>query len=206
MDGMNVYVNDFVNNAELLANRYKDQIKQWEVWNEPDAWSNPDYRNDPQHAGITYILPRVYANLFAQTYRRLNGGGNSLLDDYGIALASGGLFAHDIGGSFSTSMPYMREVYNETATWDAFQADMGRRYAWDDFGYHFYINQGNPLSAGTLASYIDAVRSTKASNNDPADLVITEFGWQSDVGTNTEAFQRDNMATAYEIISRRKPT
>ena len=38
-DGMNPYVVDFSNTALLLVDRYKDRIKRWEIWNEPNCWS-----------------------------------------------------------------------------------------------------------------------------------------------------------------------
>ena len=198
-DGVNSYATAFADTAALLVDRYKDDVKQWEIWNEPNAWSNPNYASDPQNAGGTYILPRVYAEMLSSTYRRLNTAGQTLLDDYGIGLVTGGLLAHDIGGSFSTAMPYMQQVYDRTTVWDSLQADAGRRYPWDDFGYHFYISQGSLVSETYIASYFDNVRTRQAANGDPATVVVTEFGWQT-VGTNTEELQRDNMSTAYDFL------
>ena len=60
-NGTNAYVATFASTAVQLVDRYKDDVKQWEVWNEPNAWSNPNFQTDPTHAGGTYILPRVYA-------------------------------------------------------------------------------------------------------------------------------------------------
>lgn len=199
-DGVNGYVTDFASTAQLLVDRYKGDIKQWEVWNEPNAWANPAYASDPQNAGGTYILPRVYAQMLSQTYLGLNSGGQSLLEDHGITLATGGLLAHDIGGSFSTAMPYFNEVYDQTGVWNQFETTAGRRYPWDDFGYHFYISQGSLVSQSQLANYFNAVRSAKSARNDPSDILVTEFGWQT-VGTNTEQLQRDNMAAAYDYLA-----
>ena len=193
-DGLNAYVSQYADTAQFLADRYQNDIQKWELWNEPNAWSNPNYANDPQNAGGTYILPRVYARLLSETYRAL--------DDASLSearLATGGLLAHDIGGSFSTAMDYMQQVYNQGDIWDAMQTDFGRRYPWDNFGYHFYISQGSLLETSQLASYFNAVRSGQASNSDPADIVVTEFSWQS-IGTNTQELQRDNMATAYNYL------
>jgi hypothetical protein len=107
--------------------------------------------------------------------------------------------AHDIGGSFSTAMDYMQQVYNRTSVWNALQADYVRRYAWDEFGYHFYISQGSLVQTTQLANYFNAVRSTQATNNDPSDITVTEFGWQT-VGSNTQELQRANMATSYNYM------
>jgi hypothetical protein len=37
--GLNSYVTAFASNARLLVDRYRNDVKQWEVWNEPNAWS-----------------------------------------------------------------------------------------------------------------------------------------------------------------------
>ena len=198
-DGINSYVNDFADTALFLVDRYKNDIKQFEIWNEPNAWTNPAYQSDPLNAGGTYILPRVYAQMLSESYRHLNAGGQSLLDDYNISLATGGLLAHDIGGSFSTAMPYMQEVYDRTSVWSSFQADTGLAYPWEDFGYHFYVSQGSAVPTSQLNNYFNAVRATKTANSDISNIVVTEFGWQT-VGTNTEELQRDNMATAYNFL------
>jgi hypothetical protein len=50
-----------------------------------------------------------------------------------------------------------------------------------------------------LASYFDAVRDGQASNADPANVAVTEFGWQT-AGSNTPALQRDNMSIAYNYF------
>src|SRR4051794_29739967 len=76
--------------------------------NEPNCWSNPNYTSDPQHAGCTYILPRVYAKLVAEVYVQ----NADLIQSRGLELVSGGLFAHDIGGSFSWAGDYMTQVYD----------------------------------------------------------------------------------------------
>ncbi|GAB4185861.1 MAG: hypothetical protein Kow00105_00270 [Phycisphaeraceae bacterium] len=199
--GLNSYVNDFAQNALLLADRYKDTIKVWEVTNEPNAWATADPAyNDPRFVGGTYILPSVYANILAETYKQLNFyNGRRLLDDYNIRLMTGGLLAHDIGGSFSTAMPYMQQVFDQDHVWNAFQNDTGRAYPWDLFGYHFYISQGSLVPTSQLQSYFNNVRATQAANGDPSDIVVTEWGWQT-VGTNTQELQRDNMATAYDFM------
>jgi hypothetical protein len=199
-DGLNSYVSQFASTAQFLVNRYRDDIRKWELWNEPDAWTNPNYANDPKNAGGSYMLPRVYARLLSETYRSLDSA--SLLGPQGARLMSGGLFAHDIGGSFTTAMGYMQQVYNQNDIWNAMQADFARRYPWDEFGYHFYISQGSLVSTSQLASYFNAVRSGQAMNSDPANMAVTEFSWQT-AGGNTQELQRDNMATAYDFLEAR---
>ena len=149
--------------------------------------------------GEPTCCPVCTLNCCRKPYRRLNTVGQSLLDDHNISLATGGLLAHDIGGSFSTAMPYFQDVYNQSNVWTSFQADTGINYPWADFGYHFYISQGSLVSQSQIANYFNAVRSTKTTNNDLSHIVVTEFGWQT-VGSNTQELQRDNMATAYDYL------
>lgn len=196
LNGRNAYVDNFASTAAFLADRYRDDIRQWEVWNEPNAWTNPNHASDPQNAGGTYMLPRVYAELQSQTFRSLDNAG---LIANGLSLVSGGLLAHDIGGSFSTAMDYMQQVYARDAVWDSLSADTGRRYPWNEFGYHFYLNQGEPVSPSELGAYFNNVRSGKTAQGDFTPITVTEFGWQT-VGTNTEQLQRDNMAGAYDFL------
>jgi len=199
-DGLNSYVSQYASTAQFLVNRYQNDIQQWELWNEPNAWTNPAYASDPQNAGGTYILPRVYARLLSETYRALDAA--ALVGPEGARLMSGGLLAHDIGGSFSTAMDYMQQVYNQSSVWNAMQNDFDRRYPWDDFGYHFYISQGSAVSGSQMSNYFNAVRTTQANHGDSANIAVTEFGWQT-VGTNTQELQRDNMATAYDFLESR---
>jgi hypothetical protein len=195
-DGLNSYVTQYATTAQFLVNRYKNDVKTWEIWNEPNAYTNSNYATDPMNAGGTYILPRVYAQMLNQTYRQLSSAG---LLTPGTRLVSGGLLAHDIGGSFSTAMDYMQQVYNRTSVWNSLQNDFGRRYAWDEFGYHFYLSQGSLVQTSQLSSYFNAVRSTQSTNNDPSKINVTEFGWQT-IGSNTQQLQRENMATAYNYM------
>lgn len=202
-DGMNAYVAGFSETARLLITRYRDRIKRWEVWNEPNAWTNANYAEDPRNAGGTYILPRVYANLLAESWKELNhDAGRSVLTDHGIALVSGGLFAHEIGGSFSHAMDYMEQVYAQNAAWDAFEALAGRRYPWTIFGYHFYLATDTTITTSRLNQYFSRARNVQAANGDPSPIFVTEFGWNSASGVG-ESGQAGNMRIAYDWMETR---
>ena len=198
--GMNGYIVDFAATAYMLINRYKSDIKHFELWNEPDCWSVPPESN-PLEPGCFYIWPANYANLLAETYKKcIQEGGSDFFSANGIALVTGGLFAHDIGGSFSTSRPYMTNVYDQASVWDAFELDpnnpTGRRYPWDYFGYHFYLNQGEPVSTTELAAYFNDIRAMKSIYNDATDFLVTEFGWNTQ--SVSEQRQADNLAASYD--------
>lgn len=195
--GMNPYIAEFAATAAQLITRYADQIRLFELWNEPDCWAVPPDTN-PLEPGCFYIWPRNYARLLAETYLAcVAAGGPEFFSAHEIALATGGLFAHDIGGSYSPSMTtYMNQVYEQTAVWDAFEAAAGRRYPWDLFGYHFYLNQGEPVSTAELASYFENVRFWKAWYGDGSTILVTEFGWNTQ--SVSPALQATNLRDTYD--------
>lgn len=193
--GISPYTWKFVDNAWLLINRYRNDIKLFEIWNEPDCWSVPPAGN-PLNPGCYYIWPKNYANLLAEVYKKcINQGGPNFFSTNGISLSTGGLFAHDIGGSFSTSRGYFTDVYNETAVWDALEAVTGRRYPWHLFGYHFYLNQGSAVSTSELNAYFSDIRAMKAIYNDDSPILVTEFGW-IDEGVGLQG-QANNLTASY---------
>lgn len=195
--GLNPYLTSYAANTWLLINRYKGSIKLFELWNEPDCWA-VDPNTNPLNAGNSYIWPKIHANLTAETYKKcIAMGGANFFATNGILLVSGGLFAHDIDGVFATSRPYFTNVYNQTAVWDAFQALTGRRYPWDYFGYHFYLNQGEPVSTSELLAYFDDIRAMKIAYGDASQIVVTEFGWSSAAGDDLQA---SNLRDTYDWL------
>ncbi|HEX8795919.1 MAG TPA: glycosyl hydrolase [Polyangiaceae bacterium] len=172
--GYSPYVQQFVDVVGMLMRRYGGTIKNWELWNEPNAWSNPSYADDPAHAGGTYILPQVYAKMLAETSLQ----NADTMGAQGLHLVTGGLFAHDIGGSFSPATDYFEQVLSQ-GVWDWMQANTGRRYPWDGAGYHLYIDQSGSTSSDHLMQYVDAIQSLKVQYGDYTPLWITEFGWQT---------------------------
>lgn len=194
--GINPYTTAFAENAWVLINRFKGQVKRFEIWNEPDCWSvNP--ASNPLTPGCFYIWPKNYANILAETYKKcIAMGGADFFTVHGVSLVTAGLFAHDISESFSTSRSYMTSVYNQSGVWNAFQAAMGRRYAWDYFGYHFYLNQGSSVSTSELNSYFSDIRAMKTQFSDASPIMVTEFGWRSSaVGAQLQA---DNLRNTYD--------
>lgn len=199
-DGMNEYVGRFADAAELLVNHYGDRIRRWEIWNEPSCWTQPHWQENPQKAGGSYILPRVYAHLLVETCRRLSRSEDGAMrKDRGISLVSGGLFAHEIGGAFAHAMDYMQQVYDQADLWGAFAADFGRRYPWDLFGYHFYLASDSAITPEQMDRYFEWVRRTQQANDDHAPILVTEFGWNSACKGGDEG-QASNMRIAFDHL------
>lgn len=194
----NAYAQSFASNAAFLADRYADKIKRWEVWNEPDAWAQPPSVVGAANAGGTYLTPARFADLLATTYEALDDhNGTSLLDTHNIELVTGGLLAHDIGGSFTTGRTYMSGVYNHSI-WSAFEAEHNQPYAWDYLGWHFYISPGQNLQGAYLQSYLNDLRAGQLQAGDTTPVVVTEFGWNTR-GIDPQ-IAADNMATAYDTL------
>ena len=195
-DGYNDYVDAFATASSVVIGHYASRIKRWEIWNEPSCWSNPSFASDPQNAGCSYILPRVFAKLLAEVYVR----NASLLQGESIELVSGALFAHDIGGSTTTATDYLSQVYAD-GVWDWMEAQHGRRYPWDYLGYHPYVLQGSPIDGTKVGAYLDAVRQLAQSQGDQAAFAITEVGWTT-AGVSQQV-QAANLQVAFSSLSQR---
>lgn len=207
--GMNAYITAYAATAYLLIDRYKNDVQLYEIWNEPSCWAQ-DPNQHPLDAGCSYIWPRIFANMLAETYKEcIASGGSTFFSDHGISLVSGGLFAHDIGGTNpSSGTAYAHDVYDQTDVWDAFEVDAdnptGRRYPWDYFGYHFYLNQGSAVSTSELDIYFnrnvsghinDGIHTEQLTHGDSSSILVTEFGWTTEgVGDQGKA---DNLTDSY---------
>ncbi|WP_432797540.1 hypothetical protein [Poriferisphaera sp. WC338] len=203
----NDYVKKFAQNASMLAGRYRKVIKTWEVWNEPGAWTEADFRDDPQHAGGTYILPGVWAEMLVETELALRQSRRGdLIMKEGLRLVTGGLFAHDLGGGRKTGAAYLREVYEQADTWERYRTAImkmygegsERWYPWDVVGYHFYIDQSGALDEEKLRFYFKEVIDVLRAYEDKSKLLVTEFGWQTQ--GNSERVQAENMQIAYAVL------
>jgi hypothetical protein len=196
-DGYNGYVESFAEASKTLLGHFAGRIRRWEIWNEPSCWSNPNWATDPKNAGCSYLLPRVFAKMLAEVYVR----NETLLASQGIALVSGGLFAHDIGGSVTTGTDYLGELYSQSV-WDWLEGNKGRRYPWALLGYHIYVEQGQQTDGATVGACLDAVRALAKQNADPARFLLTEIGWTTQ-GVS-EAVQAANLTATYEKLASRK--
>lgn len=194
-DGYNPYVEEFATTTAVLVDRFAGRISRWEIWTRPNCWTNPDYLLDPQAAGCTYVLPRVFATMLAEAYRR----NRALVDVGAVSFTSGGLLTDDSGPFFSAE-DYLNELYAEPA-WDALEGDTGRRYPWERVGVQLYVDQLVPTDGALAGSYLDAIAAVAAARADTAFISITEVGWSSMlVG---EDIQAENLTTAFELLASR---
>ena len=90
--GDNDYLRAFSLNAAVpLAKHFRGRVAAWEVWNEPNAWTESYGRG--RYGGGTFIYPSNFAWLLRHVYEDTRAAGIA-----GAQLISGGLFGHDLGG------------------------------------------------------------------------------------------------------------
>jgi hypothetical protein len=195
-DGDNVYLLELSQAACTLIEYFTFRIDTWEIWNEPNAWTDPP--SNGVYSGGSFIYPSNFAQLLHHIY---NDAYNPDLGD--LTIVSGGLFGHDIGGQFSTGAEYLASTYNTGiahANWNA-DLNLWGNYPFDAIGYHLYINQGGPTSASKIRSYFDAIMNVSMENENgdmPKPMVVTEVGWTTK--SVSQAVQAANVQTLYETV------
>jgi len=202
-DGRNAYTQMFVDVTKVLFNRYGDQIKYWEIWNEPNACTSSDYLADceanPTGAGGSFLRADLYAKLLAEVYVQ----NKDVIHAKGLHLVTGGLYAHDVGGNgvVYAADDYMDEVHGN-GVWTWFAANMGRHYAWDAFGFHVYTTlYGGPVAASTVSAYYDRIAAERSKHGDASPIFVTEFGWQT--SQISPAQQAQNFDTELSVLEGR---
>ncbi len=154
----NQYIDEMVSKFITIANRYGDVIKWYEIGNEPNCCS-------------WYIDAPVVAKMMAEIY--VNAGW--IIQHDGLHLVFPALY----GGWENNYTGYMAQVYGLTGLWDWMQANKGRRYPWDGFGFHPYVDRSGPMPASDMLAAIDNIQGFKVQNSDFVSLWITEYGWST---------------------------
>jgi hypothetical protein len=219
--GNNAYIQAFAQNAAgVLASHYNGTngplVSQWEVWNEPNAWSsNP---TPGVYTGSSFIYPSNFAQLLIQAQAVIKRANNAAV------VVSGGLLGLDpsgshkgarngykpkavTGGTCPSSVPsggdYLCSTYSmgwQTAGWTRGAAPL------DAVGQHLYIDQGKTTTSKNVQSYLNDLRAVYTTfGGDPASRQshVTEFGWStgSDVAsTQATKQQAQNLQTAYQTF------
>ena len=202
VDGRNDYTQMFVDATKVLFERYGDQIKYWEIWNEPNACSSDSLatcERNPQTAGGSFLRADLYAKLLAEVWVQNYG----TIQAKGLHLVTAGLYAHDVGGNgvVYAAADYMNEVYGNSV-WTWFQQHYNRSYPWDAFGYHIYTTlYGRPVAASTINAYLDGIGASRAAHGDASPIWMTEFGWLTPMVS--EAQQAQNLDTEYGVLEGR---
>jgi thermitase len=90
--GDNPFVQAFAQQAAgVLAQHFAGKVSDWEVWNEPNAWTSTDGQG--HFFGSSYLYPSNYAWLLQRSYRAIKNAQPS------SHVLFGGLFAHEAFGA-----------------------------------------------------------------------------------------------------------
>ncbi|MGE3913672.1 MAG: hypothetical protein AB7K36_30265 [Chloroflexota bacterium] len=201
--GDNPYLQHLSDDAvTVLATHYKDRIRAWEIWNEPNAWTEQDEQGRPR--GGSFIYPSNFAWVLTHAYEAIK----QVRPD--AIVITGGLFGHDLGDPavlFSrtpcpTGAPsgaeYLCATYEMGLTHAGWQPG---RYPFDDIGQHIYIDGGGPTTEEKLRFYLDDVRDAYLLYEGPdtqKTTHITEFGWSTkDMSDDVQAH---NLVTAFDTF------
>ena len=183
-DGDNPYLRHFGDDAaEVLATHFKDRIRHWEIWNEPNTWTERDERGRPRGGSFTY------PSNFAWTLTRAHAAIKAARPD--AVVISGGLFGHEIEG---TALLFARDPCPTSvgsggdylcATYEMGLTHAGWRLGaipFDHVGQHIYVDIDRVTSEEKLRFYLDDVRDAYLSYEgaeSPKTTYVTEFGWST---------------------------
>ena len=193
-NGRNDYVVGFAWQAlRTIVDHFRDRVYYYEIWNEPNAWTQSYGK------GGSFLYPSNYAWMLAESWTVVH------LDLHSDAmLFSGGVFGHNIGGSYNYDKAggkYLDDTYAAGIQYGPFKRmkEQYGTYPLDGIGQHIYIHQGGVLPAGSFRLYLDYVRQayTKYEGADTRkETFITEFGWQTHAVSET--VQDQNLVTAFQ--------
>lgn len=201
--GDNPYLRRFADDAvAVLATQFSDRIGDWEIWNEPDAWTERDERGRPK--GGSFIYPSNFAWVLTHAYATIK------FTNPDAVVLSGGLFGNDLGDPVvlfartpcPTALPsggdYLCGTYErgiEHAGWGP------GAFPFDHVGQHIYIDGGSVTSEERLRYYLDDLRDVYVSyeGSETTKMThLTEFGWQT-VSLSEEA-QVENLLIAFDTF------
>ena len=193
-NGDNVYLQAFSTQALLpIATHFRSRIHQYEIWNEPNAWtSNPQ---PGVYMGGSFLYPSNFAWLLHHCYNDTRMAG---LDG---EVVSGGIFSHNINNTPSPGDSYLIDVYNQgliLADWISDRQAWGS-YPLDSIGQHIYIDQGVTTNPTTLIEILSSLRNAYTQLDDPRkNTIITEIGWTT--ASISPQVQAQNVQVAYQTL------
>ncbi len=177
--GANPFTAAFAQTAEQIMAHYEGKIHLWEIWNEPNAWTQSGPNGT--YSGGTFMYPSNYAALLEATYQ------DAVVQHHlPVTLISGGVFGHSIGNVYSAQNAGAQYLDDVFAYW---KQDGVKRYPLDAVGEHLYISQGGPVTTGQIQEYLNWVHTVAQSyTGQDIPTYVTEIGWtRNAVGAQQQA-------------------
>ena len=202
-NGDNLYMQQLADEAmTVLATHFKDKIRAWEIWNEPNTWTEQDERGRPK--GGSFIYPSNFAWALTHAHAAIK------VAQPDAVIISGGLFGHDMGETAilfartvcptgaNSGADYLCATYERGLTHAGWQPG---RYPFDHIGQHLYIDGGSLTSEEKLRYYLDDVRDAYLlyeGAESPKTTHITEFGWSTK--DLSQEVQAENLVLAFDTF------
>ncbi len=193
------WIAKYVNNFGEIVTRFRDRVKYFESFNEPDDWHGKDR---------AWIHPTWFADILDQIYRKVQVE----LGFRDVQLISGPLQGLEINKNNAAN--YLRQTYQ----YGKQQFGWGRGnppFPFDGVGYHIYIKEGyTPNWQSNWAQQERAVREMYQrfinemkqviKNAEKRDklLYISEMGWFSHNNSQDEqAFQAKHVPLCLDLLN-----
>lgn len=197
-DGNNSFIAAFSQAFGRIARHYEGRIARWEIWNEPNCWS--DNPAPGTFTGCSFIYPSNFAALLTACYAQVR-----CESPVAVEVVSGGLFGHEIGGPGTgpAGADYLTQTYDQGIASGKFgwaRLHCGG-YPLDAVGQHIYVSQGGALSTSLFGKYLDYIHGviTRYEGSSSAKPTwLTEFGWTN--AAVDEAVQAANLAQALAVV------
>lgn len=184
---------DYISNFVTVVDHFKDRIRVYESYNEPNNWDNGT--TSVVHAKwFALLLQDIYLNV-----KHFNG--HSTDPAWQVTLVSGAILTLDNTGTGG----YINDTYwygiNELA-WSWTHQETGS-YPLDGIGMHIYVEQGstnattitNAMNQNINSFWSDITTYEGATSK---QLWVSEFGWQS--GIIGYQGQADNLTTSFNVL------
>ncbi|MBW7881969.1 MAG: hypothetical protein H3C34_04910 [Caldilineaceae bacterium] len=168
------YLAAFVAQTQWLVRYYRERVRAWEIWNEPD------YRT-------TYLQPAAFTQLLTEVHSAIKG------IDPAALVVSGGL-----GGADNTALGYLRQVIAvlpaESPPYDVFAIHPYPSQAFRRNGEIIrdpsYLRSTAPT---VLAPFMELMRQAGQAN---MPIWITEIGWNRAADSENSATLTCQLITA----------
>jgi hypothetical protein len=181
-------LNQYANFAEAAVDRYKDHIKVWEIWNEPNLqsfWQERDLSYLFNGVLQEHYCPsaKTFTNLLKATYPRIK------TKDPSATVLTGGL--GNQGGCDISARSYLKMIYG-----------YGGRGYFDAVGIHGYSSFRSPLTEQTWNLYpqVGELQRIMVDNGDSKKPVWqTEASYANSCNSGSNCFDAQGLCqTAWD--------